>query len=1168
MEQSSPSITGSIDLNNLFLTMELGVVYHDREGKIIAANPAAEVILGIPVPKLLGMGCHDPAWRTMHEDGSGFTDNQHPVLMALKTGKPVKQVVMGVFNPLRNDHCWVMVNAVPLFSNNEPVPHQVISTFNDITHRKKAELELNKREQIFHEYFEMDIAANYFSTPEGKLIDCNQAFVKMLGYASKEELLEIPMNDIYPAPVDRISFLRNLSEKKVLTNSDCDLVRKDGKKIHCLENVLGFFDNKGRLLKFRGYMMDITKRQEAERAVRERERFLNAILHSTVEGFWILEANGRLIDVNEAFCRMTGYDRKNLIGKHISDLDTYEKPEDTTARIRRIIASGSEIFETHLLRNDGHVVNVEVSTTYLDENGGKFICFCRDLTQRNQSDEKIALMAQMLDDAPASITIHDFKGNFLYANRATINMHGYADESEFRSINLHQLDGPESEAMLAERFKQIEETGEARFEVLHKHKNGHAFPLEVLAKTVVFNGTRGVISIASDITERKRNEETIRKNESLFRFMVKNISDVIVVIDKDGKQKYVSSAIQKMSGFSTGEVMGKYISDVIHPDDLPHVMEVWNAGVAHPDQVFSVEYRHIHKTKGWVQMEAVGQSFLNEPDANAVIVSVREITERKRTELYHLVQYNIAHAVVTSKTLEELVSAVKKELSRIFDRVHLGIAFLDEGNNVFRHSIWKDEQEVIVEETVNHSFPGIVIKKGEPLFLSKADLERLVQEGTIDPLVPTAEFYAGIPLIIHHKAIGALIIQSYREQCDLGKYSREVLNIVANQIGLFIEKLRDNQALVIAKEKAEESDRLKSAFLANMSHEIRTPMNAILGFTDLFPDAEGEEKRRFAGIVRKSSKQLLALIDDVLFLSRLQSESIPLNNIGFKPAALIDDVYQMFDLPVIKKRIELKVRVNEPEKDRVILADHEKIKQVLSILVSNALKYTLEGSVEIGYLMDGGEVEFFVTDTGIGIPEHEQQFVFENFYRGEQALSLAIGGTGLGLKIARGLVGLLGGELGLSSRKGVGSRFSFTIPAEQCAILVPEQNERRFSFKNWKQFSILIAEDEPDNYLYLEILLHGKVNRVDHANNGKEAVEMALKNDYNLILMDIKMPLMNGIEATRFIKLKKPLVPVIAQTAYAQTEEKERVLEAGCDDYIAKPIEKGRLMEMIDKYMP
>src|SRR5665647_2708246 len=230
--------------------------------------------------------------------------------------------------------------------------------------------------------------------------------------------------------------------------------------------------------------------------------------------------------------------------------------------------------------------------------------------------------------------------------------------------------------------------------------------------------------------------------------------------------------------------------------------------------------------------------------------------------------------------------------------------------------------------------------------------------------------------------------------------------------------------------KPEESNRLKSAFLVSMSHEIRTPMNAIMGFSDLLMEAEGDEKRQFATIIQKCSKQLLTLIDDVLNLSRLQSEKMPVDKIGFKPAELVTDVYLMFNLPNLKKELDIAISIPEPYEDLVILSDANKIRQVMTNFVANAVKYTLEGSVELGFDLQNGFVEFYVIDTGIGIPEKEQQRIFESFYRSEQAISSAIEGTGLGLSIAKELVELMGGVIGVSSVPNKGSRFFFSIPLE------------------------------------------------------------------------------------------------------------------------------------------
>jgi signal transduction histidine kinase/CheY-like chemotaxis protein len=373
--------------------------------------------------------------------------------------------------------------------------------------------------------------------------------------------------------------------------------------------------------------------------------------------------------------------------------------------------------------------------------------------------------------------------------------------------------------------------------------------------------------------------------------------------------------------------------------------------------------------------------------------------------------------------------------------------------------------------------------------------------------------------------------------------------------------------LKAAKVKAEESNRSKSAFLVSMGHEIKTPMNAIMGFSDLMVETEGDEMKQFAAIVQKCSKQLLLLIDDVLHLSRLQSGKMPVDNIGFKPAELVTDVYRMFNLPHLKKELDITISIPEQYEKLIILSDAGKIRQVLTNFAANAVKFTSEGSVELGFDLQNGFVEFYVTDTGIGIPEKEQQRIFDSFYRSEQAVSSAIEGTGLGLSIAKELVELMGGVIGVSSEQNKGSRFFFSIPLEKSDKRNSGKPKSGTDQKEFKDFTILIAEDVQVHYQYIEILLKDKVNRIDYAANGKEAVELALKNSYNLILMDLKMPVMGGIEATKILRLQFPDIPIIAQTAYSLPEEKEKALQAGCTDFLSKPFKKKELIEVINRYM-
>jgi len=241
---------------------------------------------------------------------------------------------------------------------------------------------------------------------------------------------------------------------------------------------------------------------------------------------------------------------------------------------------------------------------------------------------------------------------------------------------------------------------------------------------------------------------------------------------------------------------------------------------------------------------------------------------------------------------------------------------------------------------------------------------------------------------------------------------------------------RGEQELLKAKEKAEENNRLKTAFLQNMSHEIRTPMNTIIGFCSLMREADSMEKNYFAEIIQKSAERLLLVLDDVMLLSRLQSEKMAINIDCFNPAGLLTELMEKYSRHVCCKGLELTVNVPGQHRDLIIRSDTDKIRLVLDNLVSNALKYTFNGGVVLGFELGSGQFEFYVKDTGIGIHAHEQERIFDTFYRGEQVVAAAIGGTGLGLSIARKLVELLDGEMGLCSAPNQGSRFSFTIPVE------------------------------------------------------------------------------------------------------------------------------------------
>ncbi|HOE66561.1 MAG TPA: PAS domain S-box protein [Candidatus Hydrogenedentes bacterium] len=281
---------------------------------------------------------------------------------------------------------------------------------------------------------------------------------------------------------------------------------------------------------------------KSQEELRARERYLRTILQTSADGFWVVDSQRRLIEVNEAYCVMSGYARDELIGMTIGDIDADESPAETAARIKRIMTNGSELFETRHRRQDGSIWPVEVSAAYLEEQGGRIVSFCRDLTGRKQRESHIALLGQMLDAAPAAITIHNTDGRFLFANRATASLHGYDATEDFLALNLHAIDMPESEALIAERIRSIVENGEARFEVVHRRKDGSSFPLEVLAKFIDWDGQPAVLSIATDIAERNALQER-RERQLTFSRALNVISEAIIESEDPGSILDISNRV-------------------------------------------------------------------------------------------------------------------------------------------------------------------------------------------------------------------------------------------------------------------------------------------------------------------------------------------------------------------------------------------------------------------------------------------------------------------------------------------------------------------------------------------------------------------------------------------------------------------------------------------------
>jgi PAS domain S-box-containing protein len=381
---------------------------------------------------------------------------------------------------------------------------------------------------------------------------------------------------------------------------------------------------------------------------------------------------------------------------------------------------------------------------------------------------------------------------------------------------------------------------------------------------------------------------------------------------------------------------------------------------------------------------------------------------------------------------------------------------------------------------------------------------------------------------------------------------------------------RAEAELIKAKNKAEESDSLKTAFLHNISHEIRTPMNAIVGFSMLLgePDVDAQSRHSYIEVIIQSSNHLLAIITDIVDIANLEANLVKIekNEINFNSTLKL--LCDQFLLKAEEKKIQFICETGVPDSDALGITDSTKLTQILTNLINNAIKFTDIGYVKVSCKLKDQFLEFCVSDTGIGIPYEHHKRIFDRFYQVQATLSKLYEGTGLGLAISKAYVELLGGEMWLSSEIGKGTSFFFTIPYERQAVEPIAVNEKRvtenFVFQKIK--IILVAEDSDSNFILIENFLSGTNTSILRAINGKESVEKCLSNkNIDLVLMDIKMPVMDGYTAVKLIRETNSTIPIIAQTAFA--DEKELAILSGCSGFISKPFNKKELLEIIHEFI-
>lgn len=414
-----------------------------------------------------------------------------------------------------------------------------------------------------------------------------------------------------------------------------------------------------------------------------------------------------------------------------------------------------------------------------------------------------------------------------------------------------------------------------------------------------------------------------------------------------------------------------------------------------------------------------------------------------------------------------------------------------------------------------------------------------------------------------------ILVHAIPKADKAGKYAGSLFTTID-----ISERVRMERELVINKNRAQESDRLKSTFLANMSHEIRTPMNSIIGFSAMLlrGGLEQEKQDQYLNIIISRGKHLMQILDDIIDITKIEEDQIQLNIKSFNLHDLFAELKSYVESELVQQRkenIQINVCHGLKRDEAFIYADHFRLQQVLSNLLNNAVKFTCTGSIEFGYFgNESGQLVFFVKDTGIGIQPGMQSIVFDRFRQVDESFSRSYGGTGLGLAICKGLLQLMGGKIWVESDGQHGSSFYFSLPLDFCEA--PELTSKQVVVNtdyNWAGRTILIVEDDPSSYEYLYEILSENACIIRHASSGNEALQIFNQFPSDLILLDIQLPEMDGYEIARQIRQLNPSIPIIAQTAHAMSDDRQKCIDSGCSEYITKPIQPETLLQAIDSFL-
>ena len=775
----------------------------------------------------------------------------------------------------------------------------------------------------------------------------------------------------------------------------------------------------------------------------------------------------------------------------------------------------------------------------------------------------------LINGMSETVWIISLEGKLIDVNSTAVEVMGYEKE-ELLDIGLEGIDHHLGKEEIRKLVQTMEADSKQTFQTVHTTKDGHQIPVEINSSLVNYRGQKAILSVARNIRERKKREDiqqflykvsqlsipavSLKEYLTHIHQLLKEIiyaENFFVALFDPATQKYTLPYYADQHDDYTSET----------PVELKHTLTDY---VRQSGKASRITPEIEQELKKELQLDIIG-----EPSAVWMGAPLRDSAEQIVTGVLVLQHYDDENAYSEEDlhTLEIIASNIGIFIERMkaLEKIQISdLRFKSVLNSTTDLVQVVDQQGKLV--FVNNAFLEYFDAReeallGRPLTSIMSEVDARICLSTNQMALDTGG------VVRNEESLAGRVFETLKFPVDLGNEE--------TGIGAFIRDITDKKRmlreLLEAKEKAEESDRLKSAFLANMSHEIRTPMNGILGFTDLLSEQNigAAEREEFIRIIKKSGQRMLNTVNDIIEISKIETGQVSLQKAKVDINKEMEDIYAFFLPEAEAKGLRMFFEFEPSAQGLVLETDLVKLNSILTNLIKNAIKYTEKGSIRIGFnRKDECEILFFVEDTGIGIPLHRQEAVFDRFIQADMGDTRAYQGSGLGLSIAKSYVEMLGGEISLVSAPGEGSRFSFSLPFHgEGKAKEDEAPQKPLEEDLYRKLKVLIADDDEVADMFLTLVVQDVAFEVLHATNGEQAVSISKANpDIDLILMDIKMPLMDGYDATRSIRTFNPEVVIIAQTAYAIAGDREKALEAGCTDYITKPVKADLLLKMIRSY--